>query len=435
MEFLKNKFKSKKVEALFKDITPIEYLLICIPFLISIISIPSTISNLYGGKTSNYQFLFVFVALVFIIVLSFFFLIGLRQRIIYFVIMLAFGISLNIFLGTPWAYNYTAGRDSAIRVGIEAILRGEFPYYSRTSLGNRPSPLPFTFIFYLPIYLITGGHTAYMNIIIISIFCIVLIYNFVDTERDYLILPIMAFIIFSDWFFLEAATNSDVINSILIFCMILFLIPDEISEQKNYLRFLLIPEKPKKIDKKIIIFAILFGCLLAMRIYFWLVGIIVALYIFKIYGLKNTIYLGLLSISVSLAWILPFMLQDINYFLNVSPLGTNSGKFSRWRSYSSIHPIGHFFLAFLNTFLNFGSLNAIIIVCIIFLISFLLGLIKCENKFHLLLIIAFCYFVFLFFYLFGYYYTLIGDYLSIAAVPFIFSFLYIDIETKKKREE
>ena len=168
-----------------------------------------------------------------------------------------------------------------------------------------------------------------------------------------------------------------------------------------------------------------------MRIFFWLIGIIVALYIFKIYGLRNTIHLALISIVVFLIWILPFMFMDIDHFINVNPFGVNANKFSKWRSYDSIHPIGYISLTLLKTLLNYGALNGLIITCFILITSLILGLINCENKLHLLIIITFCYLLFLFFYFHGHLYSVFRDYISIAAIPFIFSFLYIDIENKK----
>jgi len=428
--------ESDKFKALFREITPMEYILICVSFLTSLVSIPETISSLSPSGSLGNTYAFIFVALIFTMFLSLLFLIGIRWRIIYFGILLIFALGLIIFIGRPLDYYTTADRDAAIRVAIEAILNGKNPYKAKTNLGNYPSPLPFTYILYLPVYLIFGGRTFFMNIIILSAFCILLFYKFMDTDQDKFILPIIAFIIFSDWYFLETAINSDVINSGLILCMILFLIPDEVPKQKKILNFLnIIPENPKNINKQIIVFAILFGCLLAMRIFFWLIGIIIALYILKIYGLRNTIYLALITVVVFLIWILPFMLMDINHFLNVNPFGLNSDKFSKWRSYDSIHPIGYYSLTFLKTVLNYGALNAPIITGIIIMISLILGLINCENKLHLLIIITFCFLLFLFFYFHGRFYGILRDYISIAAIPFIFSFLYVNIENKKQDEE
>jgi len=425
-------FENEKFKALFREISPIEYILICIPFLTSFVSIPETISSLSRAGALRNTYAFIFVALMLILFLSVLYLIGIRWRIIYFGILMIFALGLIIFLGRPLDFYTTADRDAAIRVGIEAILNGKNPYKARTNLGNTPTPLPFTFILYLPIYLITGGHTFFMNIIVLCAFCIVLFYKFIDTDQDKLILPIIAFIIFSDWFFLETAINSDFINSGFILCMVLFLIPDEIPKQTRFLNFLnIIPENPKNINKQIIIFAILFGCLLAMRIFFWLIGIIVTLYILKIYGLRNTIYLALITVVVFLIWMLPFMLMDINYFINVNPLGHNADKFSRWRSFDTIHPIGYFTLAFIKTVFIFGFFNGVIITIIIIISSLILGLINCENKLHLLINITFCFLLFLFFYFHASLYGIFRDYVSIAAIPFIFSFLYINIENKE----
>ena len=252
-KLFKNRFNftNDKFKALFRDITPMEYILICVPFLTSLVSIPQTISSLSSAGSVGNTFAFILIALIFTIFLSILFLFGIRSRIVYFGILITFALSLNIFIGRPLQYYLTSDRDAAIRVAIEAILSGKNPYKAKTNLGNYPSPLPFTYIFYLPVYLITGGHTFFMNIIILIAFCILLFYKFMDTEQDKLILPIIAFIIFSDWYFLETAINSDVINSSLILCMVLFLIPDEIPEQKRILNFLkFVPKNPKNPNNK-----------------------------------------------------------------------------------------------------------------------------------------------------------------------------------------
>jgi len=127
--------------------------------------------------------------------------------------------------------------------------------------------------------------------------------------------------------------------------------------------------------------------------------------------------------------------MDIDHFFNVVPFGSNANKFSRWRSYDSIHPIGYLTLTFLKTVLIYGPLNGPIIAGIIIISSLILGLINCENKLHLLIIITFCFLMLLFFYFHGYLFRIFRDYVSIAAIPFIFSLLYVNIENKKQDEE
>lgn len=228
MKPIANKIRNEKIKSFFNKITTLEYILICIPFIISLISTKGVSANTYG---------FIFLGLVVIIGLGIMFLFEIRWRIIYFGILLFFAIFFIIIIGKPWEYALLADRDSAIKVGIEAIFRGENPYKAETSLGSLPTPLPFTFILYIPIYLLTGGYVFYMNIIIIAGFSILLFYKFIDTKKDYLILPILSFIIFSDYYFLEVGMNSDVINVGLIFCMILFLLPEKIPEKKKYVGF------------------------------------------------------------------------------------------------------------------------------------------------------------------------------------------------------
>ncbi len=412
--------RSKKYKALFNDITPVEFLLICIPFIISFATTK--------GVSRSY-FYFVFFAIIIMFSFGVLFLIGIRWRILYFVVLLSISVLIIFIIGKPFEYWMLSDRDEEIRNCIQAILNGENPYKTTTQLGSKPSNLPFSYFLYLPVYIITGGYTFFMYLIVMVIFCVVIFYHFIDTKNNYLILPVISFITFSDFFWLETAMNSDLITIQLILCIFLFLVPDEVPEQKIFLRVIsLVPVKPRKINKKIIIFAFLFGSLLASRMHFWLIGGIVGLYLFKIYGLKNTLFLGLIIIGAFLAWVLPFMLMDINHFFNVAPIAHNC-KMTIW---VNMKFPGSIVSDFLNKFLNYGELNCIIISVLIVIVSLLLGLIKCENKFHLLVIITSCYLIFLFFYSFGLYLAIIRDYVSLVGISFIFAFLYADLEKKKE---
>ena len=421
----------KKYEALSRKIKPIEYALICFPFLLFIFSNPHTI-YLVDEYEIQHIYLIVTFGLLFILFLGILFLIGARWRILYFSTLLCFLIFLIFFLGKPEEYSEICDRDEAIRIGIEAILNGIYPYYKKTSLNNPVSPLPFTFYFYLPVYLLTGGHTFYMSIIIIIAFCIGLFYKFMDTEKDYLVLPLISFIIFSDWFFLEIILNSDIMISMFILCIVLFVIPNEIPEQKIFLKYIsIIPKTPHKINKQLVFFSVSFGCILAMRIYFWLIGAIVFLYLLKIYGLKRSFFLSLLTFTVFLSWILPFLLYNPEFFIENILKGPNSLKFFEWRTYKETHPIGHYILDILNVYLKYEHENAIYISIFIILCSVFLGLFKLENKFHLFIIISICYIILLFFIYHGTSYRYLRDYLSLAAIPFIISFLYSELKLKE----
>jgi len=434
---LKEKFPKEelggKFEALFNQITPLEILLMSFPLIISI-----STSQRWGLNSFTLALLGLMILLIFGIL----YLSGVKWRIIYFITLLVFAIYFNYIIGWPWRYVEGADRDDAIRIGVEAILNGTFPYYERTPLGHTPTPLPFTFILYLPIYLLTGGYVTYMNIYIIIIFCTFVYYAFLDTTKEYLILPMISFIILADWYFLEITIASDLVNSGLLLCMITLLIPDEIPEQKKFLKVInIIPQEPKSLDNKVIVFAILFGCLLATRVLIWIVGLIVLLYIFKIYGFKNTIVLGLITISVFLMIMLPFMLWDFDYFFNVCPLGQNSNKFISWRDSipndgTFLYNIGDFFHNLISTIFNYGSLNGILVTGFILSISLILGILKLENKFHLFLIIAISYGIFLFFFNFTTQYAILRDYVSIGAIPLVFSLSYIELprlDDSKKR--
>lgn len=423
---LKEKFsnvkENKKFKALFNDITPLELILICIPFIISFSTNKAISRNTFGV---------VFLFLMLIFGFGFLFIIGWKWRFLFFGILLFISILLIWMIGQPFEYWMLSGRDEEIRNCIEAILNRENPYYTTTHDGLSPSNLPFSYFLYLPVYIITGGYSYFMSIVIMALFCFIISYAFIDTEKAYLILPTLSFIIFSDYFFLEAAMNSDLITIQMVFLLVLFLISDEVPEQKEFLRyFSIIPKEPKKIDRKIIVFAFLFGSLLASRMHFWLIALIIPFYILKIYGLKKTIYLSLITIATFLIWMIPFILTDIYFFFNVAPIAHNC-KMTQWRAKDTVIFPGTFVLDFLNQYLNYGEFNCVIITIIILIISLVLGLIKCENKFHLYLIISICYFIYLFFYLFILVNLLLRDYVSIAALPLTMAFLYADFGKKR----
>lgn len=430
MDLLKSKIKAiknEKIKSLLGDIRPIEYLLICIPIVLTMYTNQMVRDVSAAGLIT--------VNLVFFLGLGILFFVGIRYRIIYFCMLLYFIVSLLLIIGRPWEYASSCDRDSAIKVGIEAIINGQNPFKAVTDLGHNPTPLPFTYFLYMPIYFLSNGYVTYMSIVIFIVFSLVILYKFLDTPQNYLILPIISFILFADWFYLETYFNMDMVNTGFLLCIILLILPDKIPKQKTIIKFLkIIPEKPLKIDKQAIVFSILFGCLMAMRIHFWIIGPIVILYVLKNYGFKNTILLSLLIIGVFLSWVLPFALQDLEFFMFVNPIAHNANKFSRWRDYDTLPSNVHFILDILNKILIYGKFNGIIISVFIVLVSIILSFIKFNNKFHLLLIIAFCNFIFLFFYFFGPLWGITRDYMSIPAIPFIFSFFYASFDEKNKEK-
>jgi len=419
------KLKNKKLEALFREITGLELILICIPFFLSIFVSQHTIVKYMLEYEEQQAYVIVLYGFLFILSFIFLYLIGVRWRIIYFCVLLFFAIYLLIELGRPEEYYKWCDRDNAIKVGIRAILKGDYPYYKRTDLDNPISPLPFTFFFYIPIYLLTGGYIFHMTIIVFFVFISILFYMFMDTKNDYLILPVISFTIFSEWFFLEVIINSDIHCTMFLLCIILFLVPDIAPEQREILNFFsIMPKIPLKIDFKITLFSILFGCLLAMRIYFWLIGIVIFIYIYRNYGFLRTILLVLITLGVFFSWILPFYLYDPEYFMEEVLKGGNAYKFTEWRTYRKVHPHGHLILDFLNETYHYGEDNSLYISYTIILSSAILGSIKLQSKFNLLIIISFCYLLLLFFIFHGHTYIYMKDYVSLAAIPFIFSFIY-----------
>lgn len=61
-------------------------------------------------------------------------------------------------------------RDDALNLATMALLRGEYPYYARTYLGNPISPLPGSLLLAVPFVLI--GNSAYQNFFWLSMFLV-----------------------------------------------------------------------------------------------------------------------------------------------------------------------------------------------------------------------------------------------------------------------
>jgi len=191
MDLFKSKIraiKNEKIKSLFGNIRPIEYLLICIPLVLAMYT---------NNMVQFYKAGFIYINLIFFLGLGILFLVGIRYRIIYFGVLLFYAIYLLLIMSKPWEYYPGADRDSALKVGIEAILSGLNPYKAVTDLGHRPTPLPFSFFFYMPVYLLTNGYVSYMNVIIFTIFSLIILYKFLDTPQNYLILPIISFFLSS----------------------------------------------------------------------------------------------------------------------------------------------------------------------------------------------------------------------------------------------
>jgi hypothetical protein len=77
-------------------------------------------------------------------------------------------------IGYPLANSGVVGpgsdRDEALNIATGAFLRGEYPYYERTYLGNRISPLPGALVIAIPAVLL--GNSAYQNLFWLVVFSV-----------------------------------------------------------------------------------------------------------------------------------------------------------------------------------------------------------------------------------------------------------------------
>ena len=129
-----------------------------------------------------------------------------------------------LFIVYPYANDLSSfgrgsDRDDAIKLGIDAILRGSDPYLEKTYFGNSISNLPGTFLLYLPLYTISQS-TLFTQIFIMAIsFLLLNNYNKTVSAGTVFLLSI------SPWFWQDWLTGGDfVVTSLLtISCLTVYL--------------------------------------------------------------------------------------------------------------------------------------------------------------------------------------------------------------------
>jgi hypothetical protein len=83
-------------------------------------------------------------------------------------LLLAMAIALLYPLSLRHTLNRGSDREDALRIELNAVRRGQYPYDARTYLGNPPTPLPGAMLLAAPFYAI--GHIAWQNFVWLALF-------------------------------------------------------------------------------------------------------------------------------------------------------------------------------------------------------------------------------------------------------------------------
>ena len=140
------------------------------------------------------------------------------------VLIFLFIAAVLLLIVYPYADNQSSfgrgsDRDDAIKLGIDAILRGSDPYLEKTYFGNSISNLPGTFLLYLPVYAIT------QSTLFTQIFMIALSLLFLNGYNKRVSTGTVFLLSISPWFWQDWLTGGDfVITSLLaISCLTVYL--------------------------------------------------------------------------------------------------------------------------------------------------------------------------------------------------------------------
>lgn len=207
-------------------------------------------------------------------------------------------------------------RDEALNISVRKLLRGKYPYSSKTYLGHFISPLPGSLLLSIPFVVL--GNSAYQNIFWLIAFFVSVAWYFEDIRKALLLL--WTILILSPVILQQFVTGSDLLSNCLY--VLLF----------SWLTIVLVSKRGVSSWKKIVS-SILLGIALSSRANFILIVPLVFSIILKEIGWKWTIIscaLTFMSFSLVTA---PFYLYEPESF---SPLHTyfKLGKYQTVLPYS-----------------------------------------------------------------------------------------------------
>ncbi|MBA7622777.1 hypothetical protein ES703_30164 [subsurface metagenome] len=193
-------------------------------------------------------------------------------------------------------------RDEALNISVRELLRGKYPYSSKTYLDSPISPLPGSLLLSIPFVVL--GNSAYQNIFWLIAFFVSVAWYFEDMRKALLLL--WTILILSPVILQQFVTGGDLLSNCLY--VLLF----------SWLTIVLVSKRGVSSWKKIVS-SILLGIALSSRANFILIVPLVFSIILKEIGWKWTIIsCALTFMSFSLVTV-PFYLYEPESF---SPLHT-----------------------------------------------------------------------------------------------------------------
>jgi hypothetical protein len=121
-------------------------------------------------------------------------------------------------------------RWSALHNFLLSMLNGEYPYASRTHLGNAASPLPFMQLIALPFFLL--GDVGYIQIFVFAAAVVIAAKNGPWPAHPVLFI---LFLLLSPAFIWELLVRSDFSSNMIIACITFFLIYKYSKKQKSHI--------------------------------------------------------------------------------------------------------------------------------------------------------------------------------------------------------
>lgn len=208
-------------------------------------------------------------------------------------------------------------RGEDLNIATQALLRGQFPFYVQTYLGNKITHSPGSLFLAIPFVLMGNG--AYQNFFWLALFLVVAVMYLGD--RRLALFIFWQIIIFSPAFMHDLVTGGDLISNGIYPLVFLFFLVRALKDSGSSLRW-----KP-------LCFAVLLGIGMSSRSNFLFLIPIVFSALAQNFGLK-TAFRSVTVVCVSyLAVTLPFFLYDPAGF---SPL---YGQFSKLQQFHATWPL------------------------------------------------------------------------------------------------
>ena len=191
-------------------------------------------------------------------------------------------------------------RDEALNIAVEALLRGQYPYYLKTYLNAPISPLPGSLLLAAPFVLL--GNSAYQNLFWVAVLFLTLA-RFVGDPRVALLL-LWTVLGLSPLFWQEFVTGGDLLANSIFVCVFVLL------TMQAY-------QGPTSLGWQKLVAVGLLGVGLASRPNYVLLLLPVFFWIWRAQGLRQAFLATAVASGVAAALTLPFYFYDPDGF---SPL-------------------------------------------------------------------------------------------------------------------